>query len=88
MSYRVVIRPSAERDLARIDPSHRRRLAAKIDALTQNPRPNGCVKLTGSAALWRVRVGDYRIVYSISDVVQIVEIIHVAHRREIYRGLP
>ena len=87
MSYRVLIRPSAERDLARIDPSHRRRLAAKIDALTENPRPPGCVKLTGSAALWRVRVGDYRIIYSVSDVVQIVQIIHVAHRREIYRDL-
>lgn len=88
MSYRVLIRPSAERDLSRIDPSHRRRLAAKIDALSTNPRPGGCVKLTGSDGLWRVRVGDFRIVYSISDVIQIVEIIHVAHRREIYRGLP
>lgn len=63
MSYRLVIRPSAERDLARIDLPHRRRLAAKIESLSQTPRPSGCVKLSGFADLWRVRLGDYRIVY-------------------------
>ena len=62
-------------------------LDAAILALAENPRPSGCVKLSGLENLWRVRVGDYRILYSIEDQQLIVLIVSVAHRREVYRGL-
>ncbi len=55
-------------------------------ALAENPRPTGCIKLTGMEA-YRIRVGDYRIVYEITDRVLIVTVIDVGHRREVYRGL-
>ncbi|MGA2498687.1 MAG: type II toxin-antitoxin system RelE/ParE family toxin [Tepidisphaeraceae bacterium] len=86
MSYRVVIRSSAERELGRIDPHDRRRIGAKIDSLADNPRPAGCEKLSGTDA-WRIRVGVYRVVYTVADEVLIVEVIHVGHRREVYRNL-
>lgn len=56
-----------------------------IEALEENPRPSGCVKLAGDENLYRIRVGDYRIVYEIRDSVLIVTIIKVRHRREVYR---
>jgi len=64
-----------------------RRVDAAILALADNPRPAGCVKLSGLSDLWRIRVGDYRVVYEIRDRQLIVLIVGVAHRREIYRNL-
>ena len=61
------------------------RLREAIDALTAIPRPPGCVKLQGSEELFRVRVGDYRIVYQIQDAVLVVLVVQIGHRREIYR---
>jgi len=55
--------------------------------LATNPRPSGAVKLAGSAGFWRIRVGDYRVVYHIDDTSQIVDIRIVAHCRDVYRGL-
>ncbi len=56
-----------------------------IQALTANPRPVGCRKLTGSKLDWRIRVGDYRVVYEIADVIRVVRVNRVRHRREVYR---
>jgi len=64
-----------------------RRVDKAILSLGENPRPPGCRKLVGAASLWRLRVGDWRIVYEIDDVRCIIEIRIVAHRREVYRGL-
>lgn len=61
------------------------RLRVAIDGLAENPRPPGCVKLQGGDELFRVRVGDYRIVYQIQDAVLVVLVVQVGHRREIYR---
>ena len=58
---------------------------AAIDELAQNPRPAGCAKLVGTANDWRIRVGDYRIIYEIHDTRLIVLVVRVAHRREVYR---
>ncbi len=62
-----------------------RRLREAIDALGQNARPTGCVKLAGSPDLYRIRVGDYRIVYQIDDAQKRLIILSIAHRRDVYR---
>ncbi|MEK6777526.1 MAG: type II toxin-antitoxin system RelE/ParE family toxin [bacterium] len=61
------------------------RILSKIDALATNPRPIGCKKLQGPTRLWRLRVGDYRIVYDIDDRNRIVDIVVVRHRRDVYK---
>jgi mRNA interferase RelE/StbE len=61
------------------------RFREAIDSLAENPRPPGCVKLQGHVELYRVRVGDYRIVYQIQDAILVVLVVEIGHRREIYR---
>jgi len=61
-------------------------VARKIDALSGDPRPPGVEKLRGAENLWRVRVGDYRIIYTVRDEVVLVLVIRIGHRREVYRG--
>ena len=56
-----------------------------ILALAENPRPPGCLKLSGEESLWRIRVGDYRVVYQVQDAVLLVLVVKLGHRREIYR---
>ena len=57
-----------------------------VDKLRSNPRPPGCVKLQGEDVLWRIRVGDYRVVYAIREEELIVLVVKVAHRKDVYRG--
>jgi mRNA interferase RelE/StbE len=87
MAYRIEVKPQAEKALARIPNPHRRRIAKAIDGLARTPRPAGCVKLAGADDAYRIRVGDYRIVYQIVDRVLIVYIIRIDHRKDVYRGL-
>jgi mRNA interferase RelE/StbE len=87
MAYRIEVKPQAEKALARIPNPHRRRIAKAIDGLARAPRPAGCIKLTGADNAYRIRVGDYRIVYEIVDRVLIVYIVRVAHRKDVYRKL-
>ena len=87
MSYRVELKLSAIKALAAIPNPHRRRIANAIDGLAQQPRPAGCTKLIGAEAAYRIRVGDYRIVYQIQDRVLVVYVIRIAHRKDVYRGL-
>ncbi len=61
------------------------RTMARIDGLSDEPRPSGCTKLTGYKNSCRVRAGDYRIVYTIDDTIRVVSVTRVAHRREVYR---
>lgn len=82
--YRIEVRPAASRELDRIDAQSRVRIMAAIRELRRDPRPGGCVKLANSA-LWRIRAGDYRVVYEIRDKALIVLVVRVAHRREAYR---
>ncbi len=65
----------------------RRRIAAAIDGLAPDPRPEGCAKLAGAGDAYHIRVGDYRIVYQIFDRVLVVHFIRVTHRKDVYRGL-
>lgn len=85
MAYRVFITPSADRVVARLPADVRRRVAKRMAALAEDPRPPGSVKLTGSDD-YRIGVGDYRVIYSIHDDRLVVLVIEVGHRRDVYRG--
>ncbi|MCK6555068.1 type II toxin-antitoxin system RelE/ParE family toxin [Candidatus Binatia bacterium] len=79
------LKPAAARDLAALATRDRVRVSKRIDALAANPRPPGVEKLKGAENLWRVRVGDYRIVYTIQDNALLVLVVRVRHRRDAYR---
>ena len=83
--YRVLLERSAEKDLTRLSSEIHDRVIAAIQALATNPRQPGCRKLAGSKNDWRIRVGDYRVIYEIADAIRIVRINRVRHRREVYR---
>ncbi len=73
------------KDLDRLSAVVYRRVQVVIASLAENPRPPGCRKLAGSGTDWRVRVGDYRIIYEIADTVRIVRVTRVRHRSDVYR---
>jgi mRNA interferase RelE/StbE len=85
MTYNVALAPAAARQLRKFDPQVRRRLQAAIELLAIEPRPPAATRLVGGAGEWRVRTGEYRIVYEIQDDRLIVLVPSVGHRREIYR---
>lgn len=85
MTYRLEVTPAAARQLRELDPPARRRVQAAVELLATEPRPAGAKKLAGGAGEWRVRTGDYRIVYEIHDEVLLILVVSVGHRREIYR---
>lgn len=87
MRYAVHIDTRAAREIEAIQLRDRDRVLARIRALANDPRPPGCAKLSGSAGLWRIRAGDYRIIYHIVDDRLVVIVVKVAHRRDVYRGL-
>jgi len=83
--YKVTIKKSAAKELEAIAPKQTKKIVATIWLLTENPRPVGCKKLKGKAEdIWRIRVGDYRVLYSIEDVIKIVDVKRVGHRKDIY----
>jgi len=85
-SYRVLIKPSAAREIEAVDRKReRQRIVAKVLALAEEPRPAGCEKLAGESDRYRIRVGHYRIVYSIADDELVVLVVRVAHRKDVYR---
>ena len=83
--YEVQIERRAERDLRSLSTALFQRIIPHIKALANNPRPPGCHKLAGSKNDWRIRVGDYRVVYEVDDRRKVVKIFRVRHRREVYR---
>ena len=84
-SYAITFAKSARKELEKFPPQTVERIFSKIDALAANPRPAGCQKLKGNNPLWRIRIGDYRVLYRIDDRAQVVDISAIGHRREIYR---
>jgi mRNA interferase RelE/StbE len=82
--YAIDIKPSARRELENLSDSLIARLLPKIESLTANPRPSGCRKLRGYKDLWRIRVGNYRVVYIIDDDRKTLSVTRVAHRRDVY----
>jgi mRNA interferase RelE/StbE len=85
MAYRVVMTPEARRNMLALPQDVARRVTVCILALAQSPRPPKTKKLKGTADLWRVRVGDYRVVYQIEDGRLLIVVIRIGHRREVYR---
>ncbi len=83
--YRVLLASSAEKDLRKLSSVIHDRVIAAIQGLAANPRPPGCRKLTGSKHDWRIRVGDYRVLYEIADTIRIVRVNRVRHRGDAYR---
>lgn len=88
MTYRIELAPAAARQLRKLDPVARRRVQAAVELLAMEPRPPGAKKLTGGCGAWRVRTGDYRIVYEINDEALVVLVLALGHRRDIYTELP
>ncbi|MCD6343288.1 MAG: type II toxin-antitoxin system RelE/ParE family toxin [Spirochaetaceae bacterium] len=78
------MRHSAQKILSKINRQEQERIIAAINSLTNTPRPAGCKKLSGRPA-WRIRIGSYRIIYEIQDNKLIVTVVHIGHRREVYR---
>lgn len=87
MSYRLIVKPSAEKDLARLPRSVQGRVLDKLAQVQADPRMPGAMKLAGAQATYRVRVGDWRIVYEVDDPGRTVYVTIIGHRREVYRGL-
>jgi mRNA interferase RelE/StbE len=83
-SYRLVIRRSAGKEIEALSQKDRRRIVARIQGLATNPRPAGCEKLSGEEK-YRVRQGDYRILYEIVDSDLVVTVVKVGHRGDVYR---
>jgi mRNA interferase RelE/StbE len=84
VSYTVRIAPAAVRQLRKLDPAGRRRVQAVIDLLADDPRPPAARQLVGGAGEWRVRTGDFRIIYEIHDAELVVLVVKVGHRRDVY----
>lgn len=81
--YRIELRPAAVRALRKLDPAARHRIQGAIALLAQNPRPPAARSLRGRPGM-RVRVGDYRIIYTVHDEVCVVVVVTLGHRREVY----
>lgn len=86
MSYRVEISRKATKQVKGLPKKIQEQVRTQIRALADNPRPGGITKISGRVDLYRVRVGDYRILYEIQDKVLLILVIEVGHRRE-YRGI-
>jgi mRNA interferase RelE/StbE len=85
MSYIISIRKQALKELGDLPLKDSRKIVAAIDSLAENPRPAGCKKLKGETEyIWRIRVGDYRILYKIDDEIRIVEIRKIGNRKDVY----
>jgi mRNA interferase RelE/StbE len=84
MTYRVEIAREARKQIARLPKDVADRVLEVIAALADEPRPFGCVRLA-SDVRWRIRVGDYRVLYLIADTVLVVTVVRVAHRKDAYR---
>ena len=83
--YSVEFRRSAEKELGKLDGRMRARILRAIVALADDPRPPGVKALTGETDLWRIRIGDYRVVYELGDTALLVLVVRIAHRSDVYR---
>ncbi len=87
MSYAIEWRPSARKEVRRLDPPIRRRVIAAIEALADDPRPPGSVTLADSPGWRRIRIGSYRVIYDVNDRALVVLVLRVGSRGDVYRAL-
>jgi mRNA interferase RelE/StbE len=85
VQYTVQLAPAAKRQLRKLDRSIQERIVRRLDKLEKDPRPSGVEKMEGDESTYRIRMGEYRIVYEIRDKVLVVLVLKVGHRREVYR---
>ncbi len=85
MRYTVALAPRAVRELERLPLRIRKRIATAIDGLADAPMPVGAKKLQGPDGFWRIRVGDYRVIYDVRHKSVLVLVIRIGHRRDVYR---
>ena len=85
MAHAIVFKPAALRDLRKLPEEVRRRVAARIDTLASDPRPHGAEALQGEPDLYRIRIGEYRIIYQLEMKALVVLVVRIGHRREVYR---
>lgn len=83
--YRITFARSARKELERLASREVQRIFPKIEELRKEARPRGCRKLIGEENLWRIRIGDYRVIYAINDKDEVIDIVTVRHRSEAYR---
>ncbi len=87
MRYKIEILRSAQKQLSKIQHQQQNQIIENIRKLSENPRPSGCKKLSARPA-WRIRIGDYRVIYEIKDDCLLVLVITIGHRKEVYRRGP
>lgn len=85
MNYKIKFAKQAAKQLKALPHQEQQKLKTKIDNLENNPRPSGVVKLSGEENLYRIRVGNYRIIYSIQDAILLILIVKIGHRKDVYR---
>lgn len=83
MTYRIEVLPAAVREIRKLPPDAKRRVQAVIELLSDNPRPPAATKLTARPE-WRVRTGDYRVLYRIEDDILTIVVVRAGHRRDVY----
>ena len=83
--YQLLIKPSASKELSKFPETEFTKIDKSILSLSENPRPAGCTKLTGEDNLWRIRKGNYRVIYTINDSEKTITILRIKHRKEAYR---
>ena len=84
-NYRVALTSSAEKELRELPNPLIARIAPRVENLAEDPRPPGCKKLKGGDREWRIRVGNYRVVYTIDDSLALVEVTRIRHRSAVYK---
>ncbi len=85
MPYELLIERRAEKDMNKLDAPLFTLIASRIKSLSENPHPPGCRKLTGSQNDWRIRIGDFRVLYEIDSKAKTIRIMRIKHRRDVYR---
>ncbi|HOC42991.1 MAG TPA: type II toxin-antitoxin system RelE/ParE family toxin [Thermoanaerobaculales bacterium] len=82
--YSIIFARSASKELESLEPKVIARVLPRVKALSENPRPSGCKKLAGGVDAWRIRIGDYRVIYRVDDTVSLVTVMVVRHRSKAY----
>lgn len=83
--YEVLLERRAERDIKRLPKEVFDRIIPHLKALSENPKPSGCRKISGSRSDWRIRIGDYRVIYEVSEQENAVKVMRIRHRKNVYR---
>lgn len=86
-SFRIEWKKSTKKDLRKLPPHEVERITAAVDGLAESPFPHGVEKLTGSEHAYRIRIGEYRVIYEVFASLNRIEIQRVRHRKEVYRNL-